>query len=73
VLDVDDIDHAQRISEMLLDVSIKNARPKGRALVPKGDCHFCEEKLDVADKLFCDLDCSKDWEKLQRKLKNSPQ
>jgi hypothetical protein len=70
---VDELDHAQRISEMFLDVAIENARPKGRALVPKGTCYNCDEKFQDANKLFCDLDCSEDWEKLQRKLKHQPQ
>lgn len=68
----DEIDHAQRTSELLLEVAIQNARPKGRALHPKGVCHFCDELLDVAAKLFCDMDCSEDYEKLQRKHRNQP-
>lgn len=70
---MDELDHAQRTSDMFLDAAIQNARPKGRALVPKGSCHFCDEHLGDAAKLFCDLDCSTDWEKLQRKLKHQPQ
>ncbi len=69
---MDELDHAQGISELLLNVAITNARPKGRALVPKGCCHYCEEPSEISDQLFCDIDCSMDWEKLQRKLKNQP-
>lgn len=69
---MDEIDIAQRVSELMLDVAINNARPKGRALHPKGSCHYCEESLENTEKLFCDMDCSEDYEKLQRKLKHKP-
>lgn len=68
---MDILDHAQTVSDLMLDVAIQNARPKGRALTPKKACHFCDEPVD-GEKLFCDMDCSADWEKLQRKLRNQP-
>lgn len=69
---MDDLDHAQQVSELMLNIAIQNARPNGRALRPKGRCHFCETSTELKDQLFCDIDCSDDWEKLQRKLRNQP-
>jgi hypothetical protein len=69
---VDTIDSAQSTADTFLDAALKNARPKGRALLPKGDCYYCKEKVEGL-KLFCDMDCMEDYEKLQRKLKNLPE
>lgn len=67
---MDEIDHAQRTSDLMLEVALTNARPKGRALHPKGSCYFCDEVLEDARKLFCDRDCGEDYEKLERKRKH---
>lgn len=69
---MDTIDNAQSTADIFLNAAIENARPKGRALLPKGECYYCEEKVD-GQRLFCDLDCSEDYEKLQRKLRNLPE
>jgi hypothetical protein len=70
---VDLVDDANSIADQMLDVAITNARSKGRALSPKGSCHFCEEKTTIKGQLFCDIDCSDDYEKLQRKIRHRPE
>ena len=69
---MDSLDDAQAVTETLLNAAINNARSKGRALLPKGKCYFCDELLRP-QALFCDIDCSEDYEKLQRKLRNMPE
>jgi hypothetical protein len=66
----DEIDQANEQAERWLNQALTNrsAEPK---LQPKGSCHYCEADFDKADpdfakKLFCDSDCSKDYEEEKR-------
>lgn len=60
---MNEADHAEKISSVFLEASIKNARSAGRALLPRGNCYFCEETVEKP-KLFCDSTCAKDYERL---------
>lgn len=60
-------DQAERAADTFLQASIQSARSaaKHRALLPRGSCYFCDEPIKQP-KLFCDKDCSEDYEKLKR-------
>lgn len=74
---MDEADKVDMHLEILLQAqrsAIANKASK-RELEPTGQCHFCEEPVtDVTytgkdgqsvttKRLFCDAECSKDWEK----------
>jgi hypothetical protein len=61
----DDADRAQ----LEIDASLNFARSAGKAapkLRPTGRCYNCEETLERAAQLFCDVECEKDFEKRRR-------
>jgi len=72
----DEIDLAQRAEELFLENNLKQVQlaAGARKLQPKGECHFCGEKLDpvmeggqpVHKRLYCDNLCAEDHEKEQR-------
>jgi hypothetical protein len=70
----DEIDLANEQSERWLNQALNQMLANGSRLVPRGSCYYCESDFDKTDptaekRLFCDLDCSKDYEEEQR-LKN---
>lgn len=58
-----DVADRAEIEEFQVEARIRSIRNKGREIYPKGVCCHCEEPF-VANslKLFCDSDCSKDYE-----------
>lgn len=42
-------------------LNAKNTRPN--ALKPIGECYWCGEETENDKQLFCDSDCTKDFEK----------
>lgn len=70
----DEIDLANEQAERWLAQTISQLFANKSRLTPRGNCYYCDEKFaaDIPDadkRLFCDLDCSKDFEEEQR-LKN---
>lgn len=70
----DEIDLANEQSERWLNQALANASSQKSKLAPKGQCHYCYTDFDSADpdfgrKLFCDAECSKEYEEEER-LKN---
>ena len=73
----DEVDLANELAEQALQAALRQARTPNR-LLPKGKCYFCDEDLpmetnengvQVNRKLFCDVDCARDWEH-EQKLKS---
>lgn len=69
----DEVDIANDYAARWVKDAISN-RPQTSKLPPKGSCYFCDTEFAPddplrAEKLFCNTDCSKDYEKEQR-LKN---
>lgn len=67
----DEADLANDQADRWLDQALAQAANNTSRLAPKGKCHYCEHEFDPADplterKLFCDADCSSDFEKEQR-------
>lgn len=67
----DEADLANDQADRWLDRALAQAAAAGPRLAPKGHCHYCETEFNMADpveskKLFCDADCSADYEKEQR-------
>lgn len=58
----DDLDMTEERISFELSVAIKNAAQKPRETQPTGYCKFCEEPVEQP-KLFCCIECSKDWDK----------
>ncbi|AYA64275.1 DUF2116 family Zn-ribbon domain-containing protein [Alteromonas sp. RKMC-009] len=61
----DPLDAATHMEEHMKQRAIQNIRNKGRELRPKGCCYFCAEELPKGS-LFCDSDCSHDFELMKR-------
>lgn len=62
----DEVDRANELSEVLLEATLKAARP---SLRPKGECYFCGENLMnsfLKGSLFCNHDCRDDYERQER-------
>ena len=57
---------ADRTIETHLNAAILNARNFKREVEPCGRCHNCYEYVDDPRQLFCDAECSKDFEKRVR-------
>ncbi len=68
----DEIDLANEQSERWLNQALANIGKGGPRLAPRGSCHYCETDFDpktdpdAARKLFCDGECSHDYEEEQR-------
>jgi hypothetical protein len=68
----DEIDQANETAERFLSQALANiAKDTTTRSKPKGRCYFCEDEFekndpDLAQKLFCDQHCSKDYEHEQR-------
>lgn len=67
----DEIDLANEQSERWLNQAIANMGKNSVKLAPRGTCYYCEASFEPTDeekhlKLFCDSDCSKDYETEQR-------
>ena len=56
----DFIDEATDLSQLMLDIAIKNARANKYALPYTGACHNCRESVPSPAQ-FCDTDCRDDW------------
>ncbi|MBC8738524.1 hypothetical protein F6X40_17330 [Paraburkholderia sp. UCT31] len=63
-------DDASALEELALQQALQAHRNKGRQLAPKGTCHFCDSPLEKVEgkdvQLFCDVNCSKDWERQEK-------
>lgn len=57
---------ADRVTATLTNAAISSARNFKRDIEPNGRCHNCDEYLDDPRKLFCDMECSEDYEKRLR-------
>lgn len=53
-------DHAQALEMAFTEASITNTLNRGKKLSVDGSCHYCGDKVD--GRLFCDVDCLKDYE-----------
>jgi hypothetical protein len=63
----DDADRAQ----LEIESEVTRARlaaGAGVKLIPDGHCHNCDARLDGAGQLFCDRECSHDFERRQRAI-----
>ena len=59
-------DRADLQEQFILEKKIAEVRAnKQQSKVPKGTCYFCDEVV-AEGYVFCDADCSEDYEKLQR-------
>ena len=67
---MDVIDRASQEEENILKANIAAAKRKTFHLEPDGTCQFCSEKVEGA-KLFCNQDCSTDYEREQSQLRRS--
>jgi hypothetical protein len=60
----DEVDLAFEAQERHLSMAIAAQRRAGsRQLKPMGSCHWCGNTEDLGVRLFCDADCSRDWER----------
>lgn len=67
----DEVDRASALTDRMTEIAIANARANvgKRELVPRGNCHNCEEEFEPgATKIFCDGDCRHDYEHRKRCL-----
>ncbi len=64
---MDVIDVASEQEAVMLSAQIQQASKTRNKITPKGKCHFCDEDAEE-QKLFCNSDCSSDYEKEQRML-----
>lgn len=64
-----DIDRASEITELFIEVALKNSTVTIATLPDIGHCYNCSEDLTSHDKQrrFCDADCCADWEKRKAK------
>jgi len=63
----DILDASQEIEQHILDARINSIRQTGRLITPNGTCRWCKEIFETgSEKLFCDSDCSEDYEKFNR-------
>ncbi len=64
----DFIDNTNDRENHLKEMRIANIRAQQRELQPIGSCHWCGEVFTQADpRLFCDPDCSGDYERDRRR------
>ena len=65
----DFIDKAVDAEIEILNARINKMRQvqKQNHLIPRGNCYYCEESLRGTQKVFCDLDCSNDYNKYVRR------
>lgn len=66
----DEADLANEQADRWLERAL-SAATSGPRLAPKGSCYFCDEPFDAASpdaakRLFCDADCSADYEREKR-------
>ena len=61
---VDDADRAQDEIEITL-AQARSAAQARQMLIPTGHCHNCDEPLRMGQ-LFCDQECTLDFEKRER-------
>jgi hypothetical protein len=65
----DILDQASDMQEKAVSQAIQAIRNSAnhRELYPKGVCHWCDEPFsDEPERLFCDEDCSGDYQKHKR-------
>ena len=65
----DEIDQANEIAELNLEVALRNSRKEYTKLAPRGFCHneLCELEFEHDSKqLFCDKACAKAYDKLRK-------
>lgn len=67
----DEVDIANMQAERWLNQALAN-RQTGPVMPPKGRCYYCERVFEADEenagrKLFCDIDCSQDYEAEQRR------
>lgn len=55
----DEIDQAQRLEQLNIEIGIANRKP---AMTFTGFCHFSECRQPIARGLFCDEGCRDDFE-----------
>lgn len=67
---MDVIDRASQEEENILIANIAAAKRKTLHLEPTGKCHFCDEIVE-GKKLFCNQDCSSDYDREQTQLRRS--
>lgn len=60
----DQIDNANEMADAYINGAIETARTTKaeHRLAPKGACHNCEEPLADKGQIFCDAECSEDYE-----------
>lgn len=63
----DPLDAAEATQAQLMTMRIASIRNQGREIMPMGVCHNCGEPLESPKHLFCDMDCSHDYERLKNK------
>tara|TARA_R110000868_G_scaffold36278_17_gene128913 strand:- start:12758 stop:12955 length:198 start_codon:yes stop_codon:yes gene_type:complete len=56
----DDVDTANDINQMLLDIALKKQSAKKETLPNTGKCHNCTETVKDGAR-FCDRDCRDDY------------
>jgi hypothetical protein len=57
---VDDADKSQDIDALFQRAALERRRPTLPAI---GRCYFCEEPIQAGN--FCDIDCSRAWDRLE--------
>ena len=67
---MDVIDRASQEEENILQANIAAAKRKTVHLEPDGKCKFCDDLVE-GKKLFCNQDCSSDYDKEQNQLRRS--
>lgn len=55
----DEIDQAQKLEQLNIDIGIANRKP---AMIFTGFCHFSECRQPITRGLFCDEGCRDDFE-----------
>ncbi|HEN3250036.1 TPA: hypothetical protein U5D40_002554 [Yersinia enterocolitica] len=55
----DEIDQAQKLEQLNIDIGIANRKP---TMTFTGRCHFSECRQPIALGLFCDSGCRDDYE-----------
>lgn len=69
-------DEGQALEELALQQALDNHRKAAaeRKLMPRGLCYNCDEELEQVNgqdvKLFCNVDCTEDWEYRMKLSKN---
>lgn len=61
----DILDLVSEQQDTINKMRIAEIRNRGRELEPCGECHFCESPVQ-GQQLFCDADCSQDYERTKR-------